>query len=175
MKLTPQHREKLAWIIVSLVALIVSITLGVSYPLPMQRAPQGEPIVELGTTHFSGLNVTGAVDFDTTLNVDGATTLGGNLTLSSANYPLEFASAGSEAIYGTATITGTATAAHGFTTVTFALCTLGEDPESGAGDGAMCTVSISANVVTLDIWQDDFVSAATETDVVIHWLVIGVP
>jgi len=163
MKFTPQQREKMGWLIIAIVSLIVSITLGVSYPLPLQRAPQAEPIVELGTTHFSGLDVSGPASF------------GDTVTLSSSNYPLEFASAGSEAIYGTDTITGTATAVHGFTTVTFALCTLGEDPESGSGDAAMCTVAISANVVTLDIWQDDFVTAATETDVVIHWVVIGVP
>ncbi len=78
MKLTPQQREKLAWIIVALVTLIVSVTLGITYPLPpTARAPQGEPIVELGTTHFSGLNVFGPVDLDETLNVDGASTFVG--------------------------------------------------------------------------------------------------
>ena len=169
MKLTPQQRGKLGWLIIALVSLIVSITLGVTYPLPpTARAPQGEPIVELGTTHFSGLNVTGAVDFDDTLNVDGA------VTLATANYPLEFAATGYEAVYGTSTITGTEVAAHGLTTVTFALCTLGEVAETGAGDAAAVSLAISSDVVTLATWQDDF-AAATETDVVVHWLVVGVP
>jgi hypothetical protein len=39
----------------------------------------------------------------------------------------------------------------------------------------MCTVTVSANVVTLKVWQDDFITAATETDVDVHWLVVGVP
>lgn len=164
MKLTPQQREKLAWIILSLVALIISITLGVSYPLPMQRAPQAEPtgtspdegVVELGTTHFSGLAVSGPVTFST------------------GNYPLEFASDAYQAVYGTTDVTGTGTASHGLTTVTFALCTLDEDPTSGAGDGAMCTAAVSANVVTLKVWQDDFITAATESDVAVHWIAIGV-
>ncbi len=84
MKLTPHQRERLGWLIVTLVTLIVSITLGVTYPLPAtQRAPQD--VVELGTTHFSGLNVTGAVDFDTTLNVDGASTLVGAVSVTGAS------------------------------------------------------------------------------------------
>lgn len=64
MKLTPQHREKLAWIIIAIVSLIISITLGVNYPLaPEQQAPQADAppapdaIVELGVTHFTSLNV----------------------------------------------------------------------------------------------------------------------
>jgi len=39
----------------------------------------------------------------------------------------------------------------------------------------MCSVAISANVVTLKAWQDDFVTAATEADTMIHWLVVGAP
>jgi hypothetical protein len=98
---------------------------------------------------------------------------GANFNIGSL-YPLLFASSGQQAIYGTSSITGTATAEHGLTTVTFALCTLGEDPETGAGDAALCTVTVSSNTVTVKAWQDDF-SAATEADVVIHWLVFGVP
>lgn len=88
---------------------------------------------------------------------------------------LKYGSSGEQLVVGTDQITTTATAAHGLTTVTFALCTLGEDPTSGANEAAMCTVVVSGNTVTLKIWQDDFVSAATETDVDIHWLVVGTP
>ena len=131
-----------------------------------------------------GINQPGAagnVGVGGDLSVTGASTLSGAVTaestiaLVSDAYPLGYASSGSQLVYGTSTITGTATAAHGLTTVTFALCTLGEDPTSGAGDGAMCTVTISANVVTLKVWQDDFVTAASEADVDVHWLVVGVP
>lgn len=89
-------------------------------------------------------------------------------------YPVVYASAGQQIVYGTSTLTTTATAAHGLTTVTLCLCTLGEDPETGAGDAAACTTAVSANVCTLKTWQDDF-AAATEADVVVHWLVVGAP
>ena len=115
-------------------------------------------------TDVATLSNAGALDIASTFNF-GANDL----------YPLGFASSGQQAFYSTASITGTATIAHGLTTVTFALCTLGEDPTSGAGDAAMCTVTVAANVVTAKVWQDDFVTAATETDVDVHVLVIGAP
>jgi len=101
--------------------------------------------------------------------------VGGTVNFGAANlYPVGYASSGQQIVYGTSTITGTAVAAHGLTTVTFAQCTLGEDPETGAGDAAFCTVTVAANVVTVKAWQDDF-TAATEADVVVLWLVIGAP
>lgn len=90
-------------------------------------------------------------------------------------YPVGYSASGQQLVYGTSTITTTATAAHGLTTVTWAQCTLGEDPTAGAGDAAMCTVAVAGNVVTLKTWQDDFVTGATETNVDVHWLVVGAP
>jgi hypothetical protein len=130
--------------------------------------------ISADTDDTINVEVAGADDFVITADTLTASS-GSSIALASGAFPLGYATTGSQLVYGSDAITGTATAAHGLTTVTFAVCTLGEDPEAGAGDGAMCTVSISANVVTLDIWQDDFVTAATETDVVIHWLVVGVP
>lgn len=130
--------------------------------------------ISADTDDTINVEVAGADDFVITANTLTASS-GSSIVLASGAYPLGYATGGSQLVYGSDAITGTATAAHGLTTVTFANCTLGEDPEAGAGDGAMCTVSISSNVVTLDVWQDDFVTAATETDVVIHWLVVGVP
>lgn len=106
----------------------------------------------------------------------GNTDIAGTLQYGANNlYPVGYASSGQQLVYGTDSITGTATAAHGLTTVTFALCTLGEDPTSGAGEAAYCTVSVSGNAVTLKAWQDDFVTEATETDVAIQWIVVGAP
>lgn len=90
-------------------------------------------------------------------------------------YPVGYATSGQQLVYGTSSITGTATAAHGLTTVTFCVATLGEDPETGAGDAAHVTVAVAANVCTLNAWQDDWTTAATETDVIVHWLAIGAP
>lgn len=123
-----------------------------------------DEIVGLGTTHFSGLAVTGNTDLAGTLQY-GSDDL----------YPVGYGSSGQQLVYGTSSITGTATAVHGLTTVTFALCVLGEDPTSGSGESAYCTVVVSGNTVTLKAWQDDFVTAATEADTAIQWLVVGAP
>lgn len=90
-------------------------------------------------------------------------------------YPVGYASAGQQLVYGTTEITGTGTAAHGLTTVTFCAASLGEDPTSGAGEAAMVTTAVSTNTCTLKAWQDDFVTAATEADVAVHWIVVGAP
>ena len=88
---------------------------------------------------------------------------------------LLYGSSGERAVSSTESITGTATVSHGLTTVTWALCILGEDPTAGAGEAAHVTVAVSGNTVTAKVWQDDFVTAATETDVDVHCLVIGTP
>jgi hypothetical protein len=134
----------------------------------------GDTTLSADTDDTINVEVSGADDFVITANTLTASS-GSSIVLASGAYPLGYTTSGSQLIYGTSTITGTATAAHGLTTVTFAACTLGEDPTAGAGDGAMCTVTVAANVVTLKVWQDDFVTAATETDVDVHWLVVGVP
>jgi hypothetical protein len=109
-----------------------------------------------GTTNFDTLDISGTFNYGTN-----------NL------YPVGYASSGQQLVYGTDTITGTATPAHGLTTVTFCLCSLGSDPDDDAGDAAMCTTAVSSNVCTLKTWQDDFVTAATEADIPVHWLVVG--
>jgi hypothetical protein len=178
-----RYARILAWALVVL-AVLGADMLGLQLPIPDPPIDDVALVIDSvleDDTTFTTLATTGNTSVGGALTVTGASTFTGAVTnsstvaLASGEYPLEFTTSGSQLIYGTDSITGTATAAHGLTTVTFAVCTLGEDPESGGGDAAMCTVSISANVVTLDIWQDDFVTAATETDVVIHWTVVGVP
>ena len=152
------QKRSLAWIIVAAVIVAVQIFLGVSYPVPPPQLEDEEAGVALGTTHFTALDVVGAINYGTN-----------NL------YPVGYASDGQQLIYGTASITGTATAPHGLTTVTFCAATLGEDPTSGAGDAAHVPVAVSSNVCTVKAWQDDFVTAATETSVDVHWIVVGAP
>jgi hypothetical protein len=122
-----------------------------------------DPIVEqglggAGVTNFDALDVAGAVNF-------GANDL----------YSLGFASDGQQVVYGTASITGTGVAAHGLTTVTFCSASLGEDPTAGVGEAAHVSVAVATNVCTLKAWQDDFVTAATEADVAVQWIVVGAP
>ena len=88
---------------------------------------------------------------------------------------LQYGSSGERAVASSISMTGTYTVSHGLTTVTWAVCTLGQDPDDDAGDAAHITVSISDNTVVAKAWQDDFVTAATETSVAVHCLVIGTP
>lgn len=87
---------------------------------------------------------------------------------------VRYATAGQQMVVGTSTgVTETVVAAHGLTTVTFALCTLGEDVDTDAGDPVVCTAGVSANVVTLSLWEDDWSAAGTAA--IVHWLVVGTP
>jgi hypothetical protein len=121
------------------------------------------------------LSNAGVLQCNGAATIDGALDVGGTLNYGANNlYPVGFASSGQQVVYGTSTITTTLAVPHGLTTVTFCQATLGEDPETGAGDAAAVTVAVAANVCTVKAWQDDF-SAATETNVVVHWMVIGAP
>lgn len=86
---------------------------------------------------------------------------------------LQYGSSGERAVSSTQTVTGTATVAHGLTTVTWAVCTLGTDPGTGAGDPAFLSIAVSGNVVTAKVWQDDLTAATNPATV--HCLVIGTP
>lgn len=88
-------------------------------------------------------------------------------------YPMLYASAGKQIICGTDTISDTATVTHGLTTPTYALCGLGEDPGTSAGDVAACSTAISGATVTVKGWQDDFSAAANTAS--IDWCVVGTP
>lgn len=95
---------------------------------------------------------------------------GGNVT----GKVLRYATAGQQMVVGTSTgVTETVVANHGLTTVTFALCTLGEDVDTDADDPVVCTASVAANVVTIKLWEDDWSAAGTAATV--HWLVVGTP
>lgn len=196
-----KNKERVAWAAVVIVLVLVNTYFGVNYPIP--GPPLEEEIVALGTTHFSGMDITGnetdllvvnqtgtgdLIEFQDGGSVvmriadGGAATLSSSLDVTGAfNYstsdlfPVGNASADQELVFGTESITGTATATTGLSAVTWAQCTLGEDPTAGAGDAAHCSVTVTANVVTLKAWQDDFVTAASEVDVLIHWLAIGTP
>jgi hypothetical protein len=87
---------------------------------------------------------------------------------------LQYGSSGEKAVAATASITTTGTVAHGLATVSWAVCTLAQDPHTDAGDAATVSVSIAANTVTAKAWQDD-ATASTETEVDVYCLVIGTP
>lgn len=117
-----------------------------------------------------GISATGGITITTGgANIAGEIEYGANdLSI------LGYASSGEQLVVGTAAgVTDTVVAAHGLTTVTFALCTLGEDPDTDAGDPVACTVTVAGDVVTVKLWQDDWAAGATAATV--HWLVVGTP
>ena len=117
----------------------------------------------LDDTSGSGLTVNANVD------VTGTVQFGANNL-----YPVGYASSGQQLVWGAETgVTDTVTAAHGLTTVTWALCSLAEDPDTDAGDPVVCTVEINASVVTVKLWQDDWSAGATAAKV--NWMVVGTP
>jgi len=147
----------------------------------------GEDLYVEGISEFDGsAYFDGAVDMDSTLDVSGAISDGGGDLVIGDNaditgtlqygaddlYPVGYASSGQQAVYGTTAITGTATAAHGLTTVTFALCTLGKQQDANT---AGCSLVVNSNTVTLYTYEDDNTTQSTEASVPVHWLVIGAP
>jgi hypothetical protein len=176
----------------SVVAAVCSVLILVSLFMiagNLQPAPADEyfesstrSIAGAGVTNLTNLELSGTLDVAGASTLTGATTITGNTDIAGTLqygaddlYALGFATSGQQVVYGTASITGTLAAPHGLTTVTFCTAVMGEDPTAGAGDAAHVTVAVSANVCTLKAWQDDFVTAATEADVAVQWIVIGTP
>jgi hypothetical protein len=175
--MTPKTRNRILGVSVIVAILVWQVWLGyevvtppeIPIPDPQTIVVEPAPVqVELGdpalafdasnTTHLTNLDVAGSVTYGT-----------------SDLYPLGYDTDGYQLVYGSDDVTGNKAVGHGLTTVTWAVCSLAEDPTSGAGDGAYCTVLAASNVVTVTVWQDDFVTEATEEDVAVNWLVVGQP
>jgi len=130
--------------------------------------PQG--IMGAGVTNLTNLELAG------TLDVVGNTDLTGTLVYGANNlYPVGYDTSGEQMLVITQDLTQSEViVTTGLSTITWALCTLCEDPEA-ATDAAFCTVSIATNVVTGKIWQADGSTASGEVDVCVNALVIGTP
>ena len=169
--------EKSRWILVVIALALVALAAFVGVIAFQSDAP-GQVYGALGgagVTNMDSLTLSNdlIVTDDSTLTDD--VDVGGELSFGANDlYAVGFATEGQQAVYGTSTMTTTEAVVHGLTTVTFCVASLGEDPETGAGDAAAVSVAVAANACTIKTWQDDF-TAATETSVVVHWLVIGAP
>jgi len=93
---------------------------------------------------------------------------GGNVT----GKVLRYATAGTQIICATETITDTATASHGLTTPLYATCNLAADP---TGDAQSCSTAISGSTVSIKVWQSAATPAANTTGHSTTWCVIGTP
>lgn len=109
------------------------------------------------------------VDGSYNLDVAGSVNYGSNDL-----YPLGYGSDGYQIVVGSTSITGSANVSHGLgTSVVAAGCTLAQDPGTGVGDGAFCSVAVSGTTVTVKVWQDDFTAATNAATV--NWWVVGQP
>jgi len=83
--LTPTQKKWLAWALVALVVFGVNTYLGVTYPIP---EPPDDPLVELGTTHFTNLEAEDITATDDLTVTDDAA-VGGDLTVTGAVNPAD--------------------------------------------------------------------------------------
>ncbi len=126
------------------------------------------------TTSLLVLEQSDGTDVATVSNV-GNTDVAGTLQFGADdNYALGYASSAQELACVSTSITGTAAVAvTGVTTPTFAMVSMVTDPGTGAGDPAMVTFDApSTTTVVVNVWQDDFTTAATST-AVLHVCAIG--
>ena len=90
-----------------------------------------------------------------------------------SNYPVVLDTASSVIVVGGGSITGTASYAHGLTTVEFAACHMNQTADDDAGDAARCVATHGTTTITATLYQDDWVTQATETDIPITYVAIG--
>lgn len=136
------------------------------------------------------LEVDGELELDGTLDADSTSDFADTATFSKGSgnaivvsaggalniggkYPLLYATTGKQVVCGSSTISSTLAVSHGLTTPSYAVCSLGEDPGTSAGDLVSCSASISEAVVTVKGWQDDWSAGANDTTV--FWCVVGTP
>jgi len=150
--------------------LLILISLMVVFALAGCDALVPQGLEGAGVTSFTNLEVAG------TLAVTGNTDLTGTLQYGANNlYPVGYATSGERFLFVTQDLTQSEViVTTGLSTITWALCTLCEDP-AAATDAAFCTVAISTNVVTGKIWQADGSTASGEIDVCVNAMIVGTP
>jgi len=117
------------------------------------------------------LDVNGDADIDGTLNAD-AVDLEDSLTLSSNNYPLEYATAGYELVAGATSSTATTViSGHGLSAPLYGTCTISgtltDDEEQ------KCSLAISGSTVTSYVYKE--AGGAADSAVTVLWILIGTP
>lgn len=94
---------------------------------------------------------------------------GGNVT----GKVLRYATAGTQIVCGSQTITDTATAVHGLTTPVYVMCNIAT--ASPVGDSTSCFGSISSSTVTVKVRNSALTPAANAAGIAVQWCVIGTP
>jgi len=142
--MSKQYKTRLAWVIIAIVTTIVSITLGVTYPLP--PALTGADVT-LGATHFTNVSAEDVTISDD-LTVADAAAITGDLTITGSLSPSGPTILSSESVTPTAgqTITPNTTLliinSSGAVSMTLAACT-----DTGT---VLITYGDDANTVTIN-------------------------
>jgi len=152
-----------------LLACLLAIALVVFAFSGDRLVPQG--IMGAGVTNLTNLELAG------TLDVAGNTDLVGTLNYGANNlYPIGYVSSGQHVLLIAQDTTGSETVVTTpLTAIVWAMCTMCDDPTAAGSTGAYCTVSITTNVVTGNVWQDDGVTISDEADVCVNYIVSGTP
>jgi hypothetical protein len=90
--LTEHQKQWIAWGISTIVVLALSLTLGIKYPLPTPPEELPDPVIALGTTHFTNVEAEDLTATDDLTVTDDSTltddvTVGGDLTVSTGFFP----------------------------------------------------------------------------------------
>lgn len=140
--------------------------------LALNEAGQPSDIEAMGVTNLSSLTLSDDLVVGDDASVTGDLTVTGDVAQGS-NYALLFDTADSFAVVGGASITGTASYAHGLTTVEFAICAMNQVADDDAGDAARCVATYGSTTVTVTLYQDDWVTQATEASIPVTYLAVG--
>lgn len=85
---------------------------------------------------------------------------------------LRYATAGTQLVCGTDTITGAGAVTHGLTTPAYSVCSLAQDP---TGDAQTCSTLMASNVITISVWQSAATPTANAAGASVNWCVVGAP
>jgi len=159
--MTDKQKQWFAWGIIALVMTLVSVFLGVKYPIPEPPPFLPDEEVILGTTHFTNISVEDATVTDDLAVTDDAS-VGGDLTVTGALAPngnvtysaLTIFSSTTITVTDAQTITPTVTIYNldsaGAVTITLAACTTDGQPLILVGDDANNITINDTNVRTND-------------------------
>lgn len=93
---------------------------------------------------------------------------GGNVT----GKVLRYATAGTQIVCGTQTITDTADVSHGLTTPAYGMCSLNQ---TLTGDAYACNATVAGATVTVKVLNNAATPAANAAGASVNWCVVGTP
>lgn len=167
---TPRVRLALAALVFAFLVVGVGALAQAAPAQPRHAAPLSLNVPTPITTPSS----LDALSLTSDLSVGGNATIAGtlNLTGNFTGNVLQYPTPGQRERCGTQSITSTSTLAHGMSTPTYVLLSMGQDVTA---DGGRVTYTNSAGVVTVKGWSNGAGPTPVTTPISISWCVIGSP